>query len=125
MRFLRLGTGLGPVLLSLGPVLLSIDPPIQANRTLRIGQNSVKYRPARESAGSPFQQRDELHQKDLRKVLEFLHILGPGTEGVSAGGHYSSLKSNRRVLRVRRVDLAATCRYSSQTAVKFHKFTKY
>ena len=54
--------------------------PIQANRTLRIGQNSVKYRPTASTSASPLQYASELHQKDLRINLEYCHILGLRTE---------------------------------------------
>ena len=82
-----------------------------------IGQNSAKYRPTGSTPARPFHQRDELHQKDLRKSPENVHIQGPVLEAVSRGGHVSRLKSNRQVLRVPRVTLAPTCRHSSQTAV--------
>ena len=84
---------------------------------MEIGQNSGKYRPALGYTGGPFQQRAELHQKDLGIMSYFLQIQGPENEACSRGGHVSSLKSNRRVLRVPRVDYTPTCRYSSHNAV--------
>ena len=72
------------VLLNLGPVLLNYGPvivPIQANTMAKQCQNSVKTVPTVPYRPPPFQQRDELHQKDLRINLDFLHILGPGYEG--------------------------------------------
>ena len=52
----------------------------------------------------PFHSSSELHQKDLRIIPDSVHIQGPSLRHVSTGGHLSRLKSNRRVLRVRRVD---------------------
>ena len=63
-----------------GTVLALFVPPIQANTTRVIGQNSVKYRPTAAITGSPLQLADELHQKDLRINLKYCHILGPETE---------------------------------------------
>ena len=63
---------LGPVLLYLGPV----EPPYWANRTLRIGQNSVKYSHTLGYRDTPLQYTAELHQKDLRINLVLVHILG-------------------------------------------------
>ena len=83
MRFPRHVSQNIPVLLSLGPVLLNLGPvytPIQANRTWSIGQNSAKQCQTVPYSANPLQHADELHQKDLRKLPYFLHILGPGTE---------------------------------------------
>ena len=79
--------------------------------------NSAKTVPNQIPAYSPFQQRADLHQKDLRIIPVFLHILGPGNEAVSWGGHYSGLKSNRQVYRRQGPINLTTCRHSSQTAV--------
>ena len=57
--------------------------------------NSVKTVPNSDIARPPFHQNAELHQKDLRIMSYFLHILGPGLRPVSVGGHLSGLKSNR------------------------------
>ena len=43
---------------------------------MRIGQNSVKYRPTLNLTGTPLQFQGELHQKDLRINLKTVQILG-------------------------------------------------
>ena len=70
-----------------------------------------------DTACRPLQHSVELHQKDLRIIPVLVYIWGLVLDPVLLSGHVSRLKSNRRVLAVRRVTLAPTCRYSSQTAV--------
>ena len=96
---------LGPVLLYLGPV----GPPFQANRPRDIRQNSAKYRPTVLPRASRLQLPGELHQKDLRINLVFMHILGLRMRHVPEGGHVLGLKSNRRVLAVPTLINPPTC----------------
>ena len=82
------------VLLSLGPVLLSFGPVehcIQANTTVKHGQNSAKYRPTVLTRASRLQRNNELHQKDLRINLKYGSILGPESEVILGADTFLAL----------------------------------
>ena len=53
--------------------------------------NSAKYRPIARYSYRPLQHSIELHQKDLRIMTLFLHILGPGNEGISEADTFLAL----------------------------------
>ena len=59
-----------------------MGPPYQANTTVQHGQNSVKQWPNSAKQCQRLHRNDELHQKDLRINVDFMHILGPENERV-------------------------------------------
>ena len=53
--------------------------------------NSAKYRPTELYTDPPLQHADELHQKDLRIIPYFMHILGPENEAVFGADTFLAL----------------------------------